>query len=223
MNLKEAYKHAEDAQQQIEDYLLSHSDAEPDYLKTVVRETHLQMINPRMMSGHLQGRILKMFVQMIRPRAVLEIGTFAGYSALCMAEGLAEGAILHTIEIDDELEDFILRQFSLSEYGKKIQLHIGNGLDVIPQLDETFDLVFIDADKRLYMEYFELILPLMPKGGIILADNTLWDGKVLIDKPQAKDHQTIAIKEFNDRITTDTRIERVMLPLRDGMTIIRKL
>lgn len=223
MNLKEAYRHSANAQQQIEDYILQHSDPEPEYLKQIVRETHLQMINPRMMSGHIQGRILKMLVQMSNPKRVLEIGTFAGYSAMCIAEGLSDDAILHTIEIDDELEDFILKQFSLETHGEKIRLHIGDALTVIPKLTESFDLVFIDADKRLYWNYFELVLPMMPQGGIILADNTLWDGKVLIDTPQTNDYQTIAIKEFNNRIAYDTRIERIILPLRDGMTMIRKL
>ncbi len=223
MNLKEAYKYSQDVQKAIDDYILEHSDPEPQYLKQIVRETHLHMINPRMMSGHLQGRILKMFVHMMNPKRILEIGTFAGYSALCMAEALSDDAVLHTIEIDDELEDFIRQQFSSATHRDKIKLHIGNGLDVIPLLNEKFDLVFIDADKRLYWEYFELVLPLMPHGGMILADNTLWDGKVLIETPQSKDHQTIAIKEFNDRIAADDRVEKVILPLRDGLTIIRKL
>ncbi len=223
MNLKEAYKRAEDAQDRIDRYVLEHSDAEPEYLRHIVREAHLQMINPRMMSGHLQGRLLKMLVEMVAPKRVLEIGTFAGYSALCMAEGLREGAELHTVEIDDELEDFIRGQFGSVAHGEKITLHIGDAMECIPQIGGEFDLVFVDADKRMYWQYLELVLPMMPVGGIILADNTLWDGKVLVEMPQAKDHQTIAIKEFNDRVARDVRVERVMLPVRDGMTIIRKL
>ncbi len=223
MNLKQAYKVSDDAARMIDAYIEAHSDKEPEYLKRVVRETNIQMINPRMMSGHLQGRTLKMLVGMINPHRILEIGTFAGYSALSMAEALGEGAVLHTIEIDDEMEDFIKEQLASVSHGDKIVLHIGDALEVIPRLDEMFDMVFIDADKRLYHDYFELVLPKIRMGGFILADNTLWDGKVLIEEPAHNDHQTIAIKEFNDKIAVDPRVERVILPLRDGLTVIRKL
>ena len=205
----------------IEDYITSHSDTEPEYLAKVNRATHVKLINPRMCSGHLQGRVLAMFCHMIQPKCVLELGTFTGYSALCMAEALPDDAVLHTIECDDELEDFILQNFAESEHGHKIKLHIGEALNVIESLDETFDLAFIDADKREYLAYYEAVLPKLKAGGFILADNTLWDGKVL--KPvDANDKQTIEIMRFNDFVATDKRVEKVMLPLRDGLTVIRK-
>jgi len=205
----------------IEDYILSHSEVEPEYLAKVNRATHVKLINPRMCSGHLQGRVLSMFCHMISPKCVLELGTFTGYSALCMAEALAENAVLHTIECDDELEDFIRQNFAGSEHGHKIKLHIGEALNVIESLDDTFDLVFIDADKREYLAYYEAVLPKLRTGGFILADNTLWDGKVL-KAVDANDKQTIEIMHFNDFVATDKRVEKVMLPLRDGLTIIRK-
>ena len=205
----------------IDKYITQHSDAEPAYLSNINRKTHLKIINPRMLSGHLQGRVLAMFCQMIQPERVLELGTFTGYSALCMAEALPDNGVLHTIECDDELEDFILENFAGSVHGKKIRLHIGDALTVIGQLDETFDLVFIDADKREYLAYYEAVLPKLNTGGFILADNTLWDGKV-VQKVVPNDHQTIEIMKFNDFVAADTRVEKVMLPLRDGLTIIRK-
>ena len=222
MDLKQAKKVTDDANQLIDAYMAAHSDAEPDYLALVNRAAHVHTINPRMLSGHFQGRILKMLVRMIQPQRVLEIGTFVGYSALCMAEGLPEGGHVDTIEIDDELEEFIREQLAKSPFEERITLHIGDALEVIPQLDTTFDLVFIDADKRLYRDYYELVLPRLKSGGFILADNTLWDGKVLIDKPESNDYQTMAIKAFNDFIATDNRIEKVILPLRDGLTLIMK-
>lgn len=206
----------------LDDYILSHSDKEPDYLSAINRKTHVRMINPRMCSGHYQGRVLSMFCKMIRPQRVLEIGTFTGYSAVCIAESLSENGILHTIEIDDELEDFIMENFKDSPFADKIKLHIGKALEIIPTLNEMFDLVFIDADKREYCDYFEMILPKLKQGGFIIADNTLWDGKVL-EKVHQNDKQTIEIKRFNDLIAKDNRIERVILPIRDGLTIIRKL
>ena len=222
MDLKQAKKVTDDANQLIDAYMAAHSDAEPDYLALVNRAAHVHTINPRMLSGHFQGRILKMLVRMIQPQRVLEIGTFVGYSALCMAEGLPKGGHVDTIEIDDELEEFIREQLAKSPFEERITLHIGDALEVIPQLDTTFDLVFIDADKRLYRDYYELVLPRLKSGGFILADNTLWDGKVLIDKPESNDYQTMAIKAFNDFIATDNRIEKVILPLRDGLTLIMK-
>ena len=222
MDLKQAKKVTDDANQLIDAYMAAHSDAEPEYLALVNRAAHVHTINPRMLSGHFQGRILKMLVRMIQPQRVLEIGTFVGYSALCMAEGLTTGGQVDTIEIDDELEEFIREQLAKSPFEERITLHIGDALQVIPQLDTTFDLVFIDADKRLYRDYYELVLPRLKSGGFILADNTLWDGKVLIDKPESNDYQTMAIKAFNDFIATDNRIEKVILPLRDGLTLIMK-
>ncbi len=205
----------------LEDYITAHSDAEPEYLAKINRATHLRMINPRMLSGHFQGRVLAMFCHMIQPLRVLEIGTFTGYSALCMAEGMPENGILHTIDYDEELESFMLETFSGSEFGHKIKLHIGDALKVISELDETFDLVFIDADKLEYKAYYEAVLPKLRTGGFILTDNTLWDGKVL--KPaEEKDKDTIAIKDFNEFIASDIRIEKVLLPIRDGLTLMRK-
>ena len=196
-------------------------DEESDYLKALYRQAHLKLINPRMTSGHLQGRLLKMLVQLARPQRVLEIGTFAGYSALCMAEGLGDGALLHTYEIDDELEDFTRPWIEGSPYGDKVCFHIGNALEEVPQLGEVFDFVFMDGDKRQYMEYYEMILQHTSSGALILADNTLWDGHV-VDKAYLNDRQTVAINEFNAFVAADKRVEKLILPLRDGLTMIRK-
>ena len=205
----------------IEAYILQHMDEESDYLKALYRQTHVKLINPRMTSGHLQGRLLKMLVQMVRPHRILEIGTFAGYSALCMAEGLEEGAMLHTYEIDDELEDFTRPWLENSPYADKIMFYIGDALDLLPKMDITFDLAFVDGDKRKYIEYYEQVLKMLSPGGYIIADNTLWDGHVL-EEPHHTDMQTIGIKKFNDLVASDERVEKVILPLRDGLTIIRK-
>jgi len=205
----------------LDEYISKHSDAEPEYLAKINRATHVKLINPRMCSGHLQGRVLSMFCRMIQPNRILELGTFTGYSALCMAEALPEGGVLHTIECDDELEDFILQNFAGSEYADKIQLHIGDALTEIEKLNETFDLIFIDADKREYLDYYEAVLPKLRRGGYILADNTLWDGKVL-KAVEPNDKQTIEIMRFNDFVAADPRVEKVILPLRDGLTLIRK-
>jgi predicted O-methyltransferase YrrM len=206
----------------IDDYILEHIDKEPPYLARVNRATHVRLINPRMCSGHLQGRALAMFCRMIAPARILELGTYSGYSALCMAEALPEDGILHTVECDDELEEFIRQNIEGSEDGHKIRLHIGNALEVIGTLNETFDLVFIDADKREYLAYYEAVLPKLRQGGFILADNTLWDGKVLQNHVEQKDRQTVEIMNFNDFVATDDRVEKIILPLRDGLTIIRK-
>lgn len=205
----------------IEAYILQHMDEESDYLKALYRQTHLKLINPRMTSGHLQGRLLKMLVQMVRPRRILEIGTFAGYSALCMAEGLGEDGLIHTYEIDDELEDFTRSWIEGSPYGSKVRFHIGNALNEVPHLGETFDLVFMDGDKRQYMDYYEMALQYTSPNAIILADNTLWDGHV-VEKAYLCDRQTAAINEFNAFLAADTRVEKFILPLRDGLTMIRK-
>ena len=205
----------------IEAYILQHMDEESDYLKALYRQAHLKLINPRMTSGHLQGRLLKMLVQLARPQRVLEIGTFAGYSALCMAEGLGEGALLHTYEIDDELEDFTRPWIEGSPYGDKVCFHIGNALEEVPLLGEVFDFVFMEGDKRQYMEYYEMILQHTSPGALILADNTLWDGHV-VDKAYLNDRQTVAINEFNAFVAADKRVEKLILPLRDGLTMIRK-
>lgn len=205
----------------IDEYILRHIDEEGDYLKALYRDTHVKLLRPRMASGHLQGRMLKMFVRMIRPRQVLEIGTYSGYSALCLAEGLEAGATLHTFEINDEQEDFTRPWLEGSPYADKIKFYIGDALELLPRMDIAFDLAFIDGNKRKYVEYYELVMGMLSPGGYIIADNTLWDGHVL-EEPRRTDFQTIGIKEFNDRVAADTRVEKVILPLRDGLTIIRK-
>lgn len=205
----------------LDDYILEHIDEEGEYLHRLYRATHLKLLYGRMASGHLQGRLLKMFVRMIRPKNILEIGTYSGYSGLCLAEGLEEGGMLHTIEINDEQEDFTRPWFENSAYADKIKMHIGDALDVIPRLGVKFDLAFIDGDKRKYAEYYGMVLEHLNDGGYILADNTLWDGHVLEPKP-IKDPQTRSIVEFNDMVAKDLRVEKVILPLRDGLTIIRK-
>ena len=208
--------------EQLEDYILAHIDKEGDVLRLVNRDTHVYNLRPRMCSGHLQGKLLKMFVRMIKPRRVLELGTFTGYSALAMAEGLAEDAELHTVEIDDELEDFICEHFEASSRREQIHLHIGDAAVVVPQLGGQFDLVFIDANKRNYCDYYHLVMPLVPVGGFIIADNTLWDGKVA-NLPQKIDSQTAGILAFNDLVANDDRVEKVIIPIRDGLTVIHKI
>ncbi|RNC66879.1 O-methyltransferase [Proteiniphilum sp. X52] len=206
----------------IEEYILSHIDAEPEVLKKIDRDAHVKLLQGNMTSGHLQGRFLKMITQMIRPKRVLEIGTFVGYSALCFAEGLAEGGELHTIEIDDELEDRIRDNFAQSEHGHKIILHLGDALDILSRFpDESFDLAFLDADKEDYALHYEGTLPKIRKGGFILVDNTLWYGKV-IEEVRSNDWATQAILDFNRKLADDDRVEKVILPLRDGLTLIRK-
>ena len=205
----------------LEEYILNHSEAEPEYLRRINRATHLRLINPRMLSGHLQGRFLSMICAMTQPKRVLELGTFSGYSALCMAESMPDDGILHTIEIDDELEDFILENISSVEHGKKIHLHIGDALTEIEKLNEMFDLVFIDADKRQYSAYYKAIFPKLRNGGVMIVDNTLWSGKV-VEELTANDKQTQEILRFNDFVANDNRVEKIILPLRDGLTIIRK-
>lgn len=208
--------------EELEEYILSHIDAEGEDLARLNRETHIYHLRPRMCSGHLQGRLLKMFVRMINPQNILELGTFTGYSALCLAEGLiAPDGELHTIEIDDELEDFIRNHFEASPLADRLHLHIGDARDILPTIDKTFDLVFMDANKREYSEYYDLVFPRLAPGGFIIADNTLWDGKV-VDWGKKLDAQTEGILKFNDYIAHDDRVEKVIIPLRDGLTIIYK-
>ena len=206
----------------LDEYILRHIDPEGEYLHALYRDTHLKLLYPRMASGHLQGRMLKMFVRMIRPRQVLEIGTYSGYSALCIAEGLPEGSLLHTFEINDEQEDFTRPWLEGSPYADRIKFYIGDALKCVPELGLTFDLVFMDGDKRKYIDYYEMALSVLSPGGYILADNTLWDGHVLEEHPRASDLQTIGIQAFNDHVAQDMRVEKVILPLRDGLTLIRK-
>ena len=207
--------------EELEEYILAHISPEGEMLRRLNRETHLYHLRPRMCSGHLQGRLLKMFVRMIAPKAILELGTFTGYSALCLAEGIASDGVVHTIEIDDELEDFIRAHFDASEYGSRIVLHIGDAEQIIPTLDTRFDLVFIDANKRDYVAYYEMAMQVLNPGGFIIADNTLWDGKV-VTCTEKIDAQTAGILAFNDHVAADDRVEVVIIPLRDGLTIIHK-
>ena len=206
---------------EIDTYILSHIDEEGELLSALNRDAHVNLLRPRMLSGHLQGRILKMFCRMTRPRRVLEIGTYTAYATLCMAEGLDEDGLIHTIEINDEMEDFIQKYLPRSPHKDKIRLHIGDAMEIIPRLDETFDMVFIDADKRQYAAYYDLVFPYVRKGGLILADNTLWDGKV-VEKTPPSDKQTQGILFFNEKIKNDDRIEKVIRPLRDGLTMMWK-
>ena len=204
----------------LDKYIAEHSSPEGDYLYRLFRATHVEILAPQMASGHIQGRLLKFIVKMISPKRILEIGTFTGYSALCMAEGLGEGGKLFTFEVEDELEDFTRRWINGSPYADKVEFIIGDALKIVPELGEKFDLVFIDGNKREYIQYYELALEYLNEGGWILADNTLWDGHVI--EPERQDAQTNGVRAFNDLVRNDERVEAVILPLRDGLTIIRK-
>ena len=210
----------------LEEYISTHSTPENDILASITRETHLHVLNPHMLSGHVQGRVLSMISHMLRPKRILELGTFTGYSALCLAEGLEEGGKLVTIEHNDELEEMIRRNLARSPLGDKIELIIGDAVERVKELTnervKEFELVFIDADKREYCAYLEALYPFVPIGGFILADNTLWDGHI-VDPAYDKDKQTLGLRAFNDHVAADERFEQVILPLRDGLTIIRKV
>ena len=208
--------------QEIEEYCEAHSTPELELLYRLNRETNLKVMNPRMLSGHIQGMFLTSLVRMMQPKAVLEIGTYTGYATLCMAEGLPDDGIIDTIEVDVELEDMIRRYFLQSSNEEKINLHIGDAVEVIPTLDKTYDLVFMDADKEEYIRYYELVLPKVRKGGYILADNVLWSGKVL-QEVKSGDKDTPAIRQFNDYVLQDERVRNFLLPLRDGIMVIEKL
>ena len=202
-------------------YIDSHIDAEDDYLYRLYRATNIHTLHGRMVSGHLQGRLLRMLVHMIQPNNILEVGTFSGYSAICMAEGLEEGGKVWTYEIDDEMEEFTRPWIEGCEVANKIDFRIGDANIEAPKLGITFDMVFVDGDKRTYLETYETVLKMLRPGGYILVDNTLWDGHVT-DKAYEHDHQTQGICKFNDFVANDTRVENVILPLRDGLTIVRK-
>lgn len=206
---------------ELEGYILSHIDEEDELLKNLNRDAHVNLLRPRMISGHLQGRLLKMFCRMIQPKYILEIGTYTAYATLCLAEGAADDAEIHTLEVNDELEDFIMKHLHKSKLKGKVHLHIGDAIQIIPTIDCIFDMVFIDANKRHYCEYYDLIFDKVRSGGLIIADNTLWDGKVL-ETPHPTDKQTIGIQTFNDMIAKDSRVEKVILPIRDGLTLIWK-
>jgi predicted O-methyltransferase YrrM len=205
----------------LEDYILQHTEPEPDYLYQLWRATNIHTIHGRMASGHLQGRLLKMLVQMIQPKNLLEIGTFSGYSALSMAEGLPEDGRLYTFEVNDEMEDFTRPWIERSAMADKITFIIGDAMIEAPRLGIVFDMVFMDGDKRNYRECYEMIMPILRPGGFILADNTLWDGHV-VEQAYDHDQQTQGIKVFNDHVAQDPRVEQVILPMRDGLTLIRK-
>ncbi|MBI9059111.1 MAG: O-methyltransferase [Labilibaculum sp.] len=206
---------------ELEDYILNHTESEDSVLKDLTRETHVKMLRPRMLSGHLQGKFLKMTCQMIRPLRVLEIGTFTGYSAISMAMGSGDDCIIHTIDNNDELEYFTRKYIKKSGYEERIQFHVGDALDIIPQLEESFDLVFIDAAKDQYTKYYEAAFPKIKSGGFILADDVLWDGKV-VNETENHDKQTRGILEFNKFIQEDSRVENVLLPIRHGLMMARK-
>ena len=207
----------------IQEYAERFSQKETDALHKLNRETHTNVLMPRMLSGHIQGRILSMFSQMIAPKFILEIGTYTGYSALCMAEGLSNDGELHTIDRNEELEPICSRYFAESNYASRIKHHIGNALEIIPKLNLPFDLVFIDADKENYSNYYDLVIDSMPIGGFIIADNVLWSGKVLDQKELEYDLETKSIHNFNVKVHNDPRVENVLFPVRDGHMVLRKI
>ncbi len=206
--------------EKIDDYVVAHSQQEPQLLKELNRETWQKVLNPRMLSGGFQGRLLSMISKLIQPKNILEIGTYTGYSALCMAEGMSTDGKLYTIDRNEELYDFQKKYFDKSSYKEQIQQYVGNALEIIPSIDQKFDLVFIDADKSNYVNYFHLIIEKMNSGGVILSDNVLWSGKV-VEKLNPKDKDTKALLEYNKLLNEDLRVETVLLPIRDGLTISR--
>ncbi|PNQ75314.1 methyltransferase [Hanstruepera neustonica] len=207
----------------LDDYIVRHSENEPQLLQELSRETYQKILQPRMLSGHYQGRVLSLISKLVNPKHILEIGTYTGYSALCLAEGLQKDGSIDTIDINEELLDFQRKYFDRSGFGEQIQQHLGNALDIIPNLNKTFDLVFIDADKDNYLNYFNIIIDKLNPGGIILSDNVLWSGKILDTEFKKEDTSTPALIEYNKVLKDDPRIETVILPIRDGLTISRKL
>lgn len=205
----------------LDNYVVSHSEQEPELLQQLTRETYQKILQPIMLSGPYQGRVLSMISKLVNPKSILELGTFTGYATLCLAEGLQKDGVIHTIDINEELHDFQRKYFDKSDYGSRIIQHIGSALDIIPDLDTSFDLVFIDADKPNYSNYFHLIIDKLNSGGIILSDNVLWHGKV-VEELNEKDISTKAVLDYNTLLKEDERIETVILPIRDGLTISRK-
>jgi predicted O-methyltransferase YrrM len=203
-------------------YAEQHTTPENELLKSLNRDTHANVLAPRMLSGHLQGRLLSLFSKMIQPKAILEIGTYTGYAALCLAEGLTKDGVLHTIDINEELETRIQKYFNQSAYADQIKLHIGNALDIIPKIQEQFDLVFIDADKENYSNYYDLLIDQLPSGGIIMADNVLWSGKVIDTNALDSDNDTRELDKFNAKVQSDPRVENILIPVRDGIMVARK-
>ncbi len=208
--------------QQLDDYVVAHSQSEPKLLQQLTRETYQKILQPRMLSGHYQGRVLSMLSKLINPKNILEIGTYTGYSALCLAEGMQKNGTLHTIDINEELVDFQRKYFNKSNYGTQIHQHLGNALNIIPTLNIKFDLVFIDADKPNYINYFHAIIDKMNIGGVILSDNVLWSGKV-VEPLKKEDESTKILLKYNTLLNKDSRIETVLLPIRDGLTISKKI
>ncbi|KIX21822.1 methyltransferase [Flavobacterium sp. 316] len=206
----------------LENYVANHSQNEPELLAKLNRETYQKILQPRMLSGHFQGRVLSMLSKIINPNSILEIGTYTGYATLCLAEGLKKEGTIDTIDVNEELFDFQKKYFDASEWKNQIFQHLGNALDIIPNLNKKFDLVFIDADKENYINYFNIIIPMMNKGGIILSDNVLWSGKV-IEELDPKDISTKILVEYNELLNNDIRVESVLLPIRDGLTVSRVL
>ena len=206
----------------LDDYISNHSEEEPELLQELNRETYQKILQPRMLSGHYQGRVLSMVSKLVHPKNILEIGTYTGYSSLCLAEGLQKDGELHTIDINEELVDFQRKYFNKSPFGNQIVQHLGNALEMIPKLNKTFDLIFIDADKENYPNYFNLVIDKLNNGGIILSDNVLWSGKV-IETVKPDDLDTKSLIEYNKLLKEDKRIETVILPIRDGLTISRKV
>ena len=208
--------------EELEDYVSNHSQIEPELLAKLNKETHQKVLQPRMLSGHFQGRVLSMLSKIISPTTILEIGTYTGYAALCLAEGLTENGTLDTIDVNEELVDFQKKYFDVSPWKDQIFHHLGDALEVIPTLDKKFDLVFIDADKENYIAYFNMMVPMMNKGGIILSDNVLWSGKVL-EEVKSSDKTTQILLDYNKLVNEDKRVETVLLPIRDGLTVTRVL
>ena len=203
-------------------YAEKHTTPENELIKSLNRDTHANVLAPRMLSGHLQGRLLSLFSKMIQPKAILEIGTYTGYAALCLAEGLTNDGVLHTIDINEELEARIQKYFNQSTYKNQIKLHIGNALEIIPAINQKFDLVFIDADKENYSKYYDLLIDQMPSGGIIMADNVLWSGKVINQEAINTDNDTRELDHFNAKVQSDPRVENILIPVRDGIMVARK-
>ena len=204
--------------EKLDDYVVKHSEDEPALLKALTRETYQKILQPRMLSGHYQGRVLSVLSKLIRPKVILELGTFTGYSALCLAEGLDKNGIIHTIDINEELVDFQRSYFDKSDYGSQIIQHLGSAIDIIPTLDTSFDLVFMDADKPNYINYFHQIIDKLNPGGVILSENVLWSGKV-IEELNPSDDSTKIVLEYNALLKDDPRLETVLLPIRDGLTV----
>lgn len=209
--------------EELDDYVVSHSENEPELLQQLTRETYQKILQPRMLSGHYQGRVLSMISKLVNPKNILEVGTYTGYSALCLAEGMQADGELHTIDINEELVDFQRGYFDKSDYGSKIFQHLGDALEIIPKLNKNFDLIFIDADKENYSNYFNTVIDKLNTGGIILSDNVLWSGKVLDTAFKKEDTSTPALIDYNTLLKNDKRVETIVLPIRDGLTISRKL